>query len=245
MDGERACAIGRIEEMIRYSVWSSGANGIVIGVSGGVDSAVSAALCCRAMGGSRVLGLHLPSGVTAAADTADAIALCTSLGMPCRVVPIDTIIRCYQEICGSSDDPGVKGNLMARVRMSILYTYANRENRLVCGTSNRSEYYLGYTTKYGDNAADFQPILHLYKSEVYRTAEDLGIPERIRKKSPSAGFWPGQTDEGEMGISYTEIDAALRSLEANGWKSGNQSEEKVFSIVSRNAHKRLPVPSLL
>ena len=90
---------------------------------------------------------------------------------------------------------------MARVRMSILYFYANRENRLVCGTSNRSEYYLGYTTKYGDNAADIQPILHLYKSEVYRTAEDLGIPERIRKKSPSAGLWPGQTDEGEIGIS--------------------------------------------
>ncbi len=245
MDRERACALGRIEEMIRYSVWSSGASGIVIGVSGGIDSAVSACLCCRAMGGSRVLGLHLPSGATMADDTADALGIFRSFGMSHYLVNIDPILRSYQEICGYSDDNRLLGNLMARIRMSILYMYANRENRIVCGTSNRSEYYLGYTTKYGDNAADVQPILHLYKTEVYEIAEDIGIAERIRKKPPSAGLWPGQTDEGEIGMSYAQIDDALRSLEANGWRSENPVEERILSIVRKNAHKRLPVPSLL
>jgi NAD+ synthase len=134
---------------------------------------------------------------------------------------------------------------MARIRMAVLYYHANREHRLVCGTSNRSEYLLGYCTKFGDNAADIQPILHLYKTEVYEIAHEIGIPEPIIKKIPSAGLWKGQSDEGEIGLSYDEIDASLRGLEAGGWRAANPTEERVLALVQKNAHKRLSVPSLL
>jgi NAD+ synthase len=126
----------------------------------------------------------------------------------------------------------------------VLYFHANRDHRLVCGTSNRSEYMLGYCTKFGDNAADFQPILHLYKTDVYDIARELGIPEPIVKKAPSAGLWAGQSDEGEIGLSYEEIDASLKYLETNGWVASNPSQEKVLALVKKNAHKRLPAPSL-
>jgi NAD+ synthase len=137
------------------------------------------------------------------------------------------------------------GNLMARTRMVVLYYHANREDRLVCGTSNRTEYLLGYTTKYGDNAADLQPILHLFKTEVRDLARDLSIPETIIRKTPSAGLWAGQSDEGELGFPYPVIDSALRSLEKNGWKSENDVEEKILSVVKKNSHKRLPAPNLM
>ena len=104
---------------------------------------------------------------------------------------------------------------------------------------------LGYCTKYGDNAADFQPIIHLYKTEVYEMAKEMKIPTPIIEKTPSAGLWAGQSDEGEIGLSYAEIDTALKNLEGNGWKAGSPVEEKVLARAQKNAHKRLPAPSLL
>jgi NAD+ synthase len=104
---------------------------------------------------------------------------------------------------------------------------------------------LGYCTKYGDNAADLQPILHLYKTEIYEYAKELGIPESIMKKAPSAGLWEGQSDEEEIGLSYEKIDAALRSLEVLGWQATTPIEEKVLELVRKSEHKRLPAPNLL
>ena len=146
---------------------------------------------------------------------------------------------------GFIETPYLIGNLMARSRMAILYYYANRDSRLVCGTSNRTEFLLGYTTKYGDNAADFQPILHMLKTEVVEVAKELGIPETIINKAPSAGLWPGQSDEGEIGMTYAEIDAAIRALETHEWKPENAREERVLDLVKRSEHKRLPAPSLV
>jgi NAD+ synthase len=134
---------------------------------------------------------------------------------------------------------------MARIRMTILYYHANRDNRLVCGTSNRSEYLLGYCTKFGDNAADIQPILHLYKSDVYTMAEELGIPEPIRRKVPSAGLWEDQSDEKELGLSYSQIDASLRALEAHDWRPEDETGERVLAMVKKSVHKRTGAPSLL
>jgi NAD+ synthase len=245
MDDGRGCALGKIEQMIRYAIWQSGLDSIVIGISGGIDSSVAAALCCRAIGGKRILGLTLPTRVTHPDDIRDAAEFCRSLGINHQVIPIDPILEAYRGIPGFVESPYLTGNLMARTRMAILYYHANRDRGLVCGTSNRTEYMLGYCTKYGDNAADLQPILHLYKTEIYDIAGDLQIPAAIVKKVPSAGLWAGQSDEAEIGLSYPEIDAALQGLEKNNWKSRTGHEEKVLSIVRKSEHKRLGPPSLM
>jgi NAD+ synthase len=143
------------------------------------------------------------------------------------------------------DTPYLSGNLMARIRMTILYYHANRDNRLVCGTSNRSEYMLGYCTKFGDNAADIQPIVHLYKTDIYVIARELGIPDPILQKTPSAGLWEGQSDEREIGLSYTEIDTALRALEDQGGCARTAVEERVLALVKKSGHKRISAPNLL
>jgi len=244
MDEELGCRMGKIEQMIRYVYWSSTCQGIVIGVSGGVDSAVALAFCCRAIGPSKVFALSLPSEVSNPADMQDAADLCTSFGAVHRTIPIGPMLDAFRTIPGFTETPYLLGNLMARIRMAVLYYHANRDNLLVCGTSNRSEALLGYCTKFGDNAADIQPIIHLYKTEVYELAKELGIPEPILRKPPSAGLWAGQTDEGEIGLSYPEIDAALRALEKNDWKASGETGELILARVKRSAHKRVPAPSL-
>jgi len=245
MEDGHGCALGRIEQMIRYAVWQSGLERLVIGVSGGIDSAAAAVLCCRAIGGERVLGLTLPTSVTSQADIIDASDLSRSLGMEHRIISIEPILDTYRDIPGFVETPYLIGNLMARTRMAVLYYHANKDGRLVCGTSNRTEYLLGYCTKYGDNAADLQPILHLYKTDIYAYASDLEIPGSIIRKAPSAGLWAGQSDEEEIGLSYPEIDSALRSLEKNGWNSRNEVEERVLSLVRKSEHKRIGAPSLM
>jgi NAD+ synthase len=244
MDTEHGCGLGQIEQMIRYAVWSSGAKGIVIGVSGGIDSAVSAVMCCRAVGGEKVHGFTLTTTVTRPEDIDDATDLCRALGMHHHVMSIEPVLSAYRQIPGYSETPFLLGNLMARTRMVLLYYHANRDGLLVCGTSNRTEYLLGYCTKFGDNAADLQPILHLYKTEVFEYARELGIPEGIIKKTPSAGLWAGQSDEAEIGLTYPEIDTALKALEKNGWNSTNPTEERVLSLVQKSVHKRMNPPSL-
>lgn len=245
MEIDQGCALGRIEQLIRYSFWSSKCEGIVIGVSGGVDSAVAAAMCCRAVGGERVLCLCLPSEVTRSEDVEDAIDLCKWLGMECQVIPITPMLDAYRTLPGYQENPYLLGNLMARTRMALLFYFANRDRRLVCGTSNRTEYLLGYSTKYGDSAADIQPILHLYKTEILEVASGMEIPPRILSKTPSANLWPGQTDEGEIGLTYPEIDLALMNLQRNGWKSSSEVETRVLEMVRKSEHKRLPPPNLL
>jgi NAD+ synthase len=245
MEAELGCRMGQVEQMIRYTYWKSGSKGIVVGLSGGVDSAIAATFCCRAIGGDKVLGLTLPSNVSNPADIKDAAALCKHLGMDHRVISIDPMLEGFKTMPDFKESRYLLGNLMARIRMTVLYYHANREQKIVCGTSNRSEFMLGYCTKYGDNAADLQPILHLYKTEIYEYAKELGIPESIMKKAPSAGLWEGQSDEEEIGLSYEKIDAALRSLEVLGWQATTPIEEKVLELVRKSEHKRLPAPNLL
>lgn len=244
MDTDFGCALGRIEQMIRHAYWTSGSSGIVIGLSGGIDSAVAATMCCRAVGGERVLALILPSRVTLSDDISDAEEICTNLRMDSRILSIDPILDAFRGLPDFKESPSLVGNLMARIRMAILYYHANRDNRLVCGTSNRTEYLLGYCTKFGDNAADIQPILHLYKTEIYDLAKTMDIPKRVLEKAPSAGLWEGQRDEDEIGLTYPVIDASLKALVSSGWKSSTDTEEKVLRMVRKSEHKRLQPPSL-
>jgi NAD+ synthase len=245
MATELGCRMGQVEQMIRYAYWTTGCKGIVVGLSGGVDSAVAAVFCCRAIGGEKVLGLTLPSAVSKPSDIQDAAMLCKKWGMEHRVVSIEPMLDGFRTMPEFKDSRYLLGNLMARIRMVILYYHANRDHKLVCGTSNRSEYMLGYCTKFGDNAADLQPIMHLYKSEIYTIADELGIPESIMMKTPSAGLWEGQSDEEEIGLSYEEIDTSLRMLELQGWQALTPIEEKVLELVKKSEHKRLPASNLL
>ena len=245
MTADLGCRLGQIEQMIRYAYWNSGCTGIVLGVSGGIDSAVAAAFCCRAIGPEKVLGLSLPSPISNPEDCKDAATLCAQLGMVHRVVSIEPMLEGFKTIPDYSPSRYLTGNLMARIRMAVIYYHANIDHRLVCGTSNRSEYMLGYCTKFGDNAADIQPILHLYKDEVYEAARELKIPDTIVKKAPSAGLWEGQSDESEIGLSYAGIDASLRALELHQWKATTPTEEKVLALVKKSEHKRLSAPNLL
>jgi len=205
---------------------------------------VAATMCCRAVGGERVLAMILPSRVTLSDDISDAEEICTKLRMDSRVFSIDPILDIFRGLPDFKESPSLVGNLMARIRMAILYYHANRDNRLVCGTSNRTEYLLGYCTKFGDNAADIQPILHLYKTEIYDLAKTMDLPKRVLEKAPSAGLWEGQRDEDEIGLTYPVIDASLKALASSGWKSNNETEEKVLRMVRKSEHKRLPPPSL-
>ncbi len=242
---EIGCECERIEQMIRHTLWSSGAKGFVVGISGGVDSALAAALCARAVGGERVLGIALPSLVTPEVDLKDGADLCAAFDIPFKTISIEPMLTAFTSMKDFEESPYLSGNLMARIRMTTLYYHANRLHYLVCGTSNRSEYLLGYSTKHGDNAADIQPILHCYKTRVYALAEEVSVPKPIIKKVPSAGLWPGQSDEADIGFTYKEIDSALISLEANNWIASNAQEELILRKVEASMHKRLSPPNLM
>lgn len=222
----------------------SNSSGFVIGLSGGIDSSVAAALCVRAVGASLVRGFFLPSGVTPGGDVEDVRMLGEVLGIQVTTVPIASVIDQYREMPGFLESSYLVGNLMARTRMTILYYYANQMNRLVCGTSNYTEFLLGYCTKYGDNAADVQPIIHLTKTEVWNLARVLGIPDRLIEKTPSAGLWQNQTDEDELGLKYAVIDEAIVNLENRGWKPVTPEENQVLEKIQRAGHKQNPVPQV-
>lgn len=243
--GGCGCALVRIEQLVRHAFWEVGVEGVVVGVSGGVDSAVAAAVCAKALGPDAVLGLSLPSGVSAPEDLEDATELCNRLGCEHRVVSIEPVLEAYRALPGFQANPYLFGNLMARTRMAVLYYYANRDRRLVCGTSNRTEYLLGYSTKWGDSAADLQPLLHLYKREVYQLARELELPARILEKPPSAGLWLGQRDEDELGLSYAAIDEALAALATHNWQAETPVEERVLARVKASGHKRRGALSLV
>ncbi len=239
------CECEKIEQMIRHTVWSSGRRKIIIGLSGGIDSALAAVLCTRAVGAENVLGYMLPSSVTPKEDIDDVKALCEKFKIKLSIVPITDIITEFSNIEDFTDTPYLLGNVMARIRMTILYYYANLNQGLVCGTSNKSEYLLGYSTKHGDDAGDIEPILHLYKSEVRILSAFTGVTHEIIDKTPSAGLYSGQSDEEEIGFTYAVIDEALKNLEANNWKPLNDTESAILEKVKNAAHKRNSPPNLL
>jgi len=182
-------------------------NGI-LGLSGGIDSTVAAYLGALALGPDHVIGLIMPYGDTFGRDVDDAEAVASALGIKTRLIDISPSVDAYYTRF-ATDSRVLKGNKMARERMSILYDFSEREKALIIGTSNKTELLLGYGTLHGDMACAINPMGDLYKTQVRILGGHLGIPDQVLNKTPTAGLWEGQTDEQELGLSYTEIDEIL------------------------------------
>jgi NAD+ synthase len=240
-----AGAAEAIAAFLQDHVRDAGAKGVVLGLSGGVDSALVCALASRALGPRRVSAFFLKVERPGRGDLEDARAVASA----CKValeerdltVPYFAMVEATR-----ASDRAARGNLKARLRMAALYAEANRRGALVLGTGNKSELLTGYFTKWGDGGCDLLPIGDLYKTQVREMAGTLGVGKRIIDKPPSAGLYPGQTDEGELGISYADLDRVLLGLElkmadAAIVRRGGVPLAKVRKVRARveaNAHKR-------
>jgi len=227
----------KIVSWIRKQVKEARAGGIVMGLSGGIDSAVVAALAMEAVGKNRVLAIFLPCH-SQPQDGRDARLVARKLGI--RTKKID-LTRVYDDLVRilPTAEKMAQANLRPRLRMLILYYFANKLNYLVCGTGNRAEYMVGYFTKHGDGATDILPIASLLKREVRKLAKELDIPKQVITKPPTAGLWPGQTDEAEMGIIYPQLDDILDRLAKKKRQVQPAAKvAKVKAMIRRSEHKR-------
>ena len=226
----------KLVSWIRDRVSVAGLKGTVVGMSGGVDSSVLAVLCHRAWPQS-MLGLIMPCHSNRQ-DEQHARAVADKFSIPTGTVVLDSIFDSLLKTFPTDGDAHATGrpanaNLKTRLRMLTLYYHANQLDYMVVGSGNRSELSAGYFTKYGDGGADIIPMGNLVKRQVRELASSLGIPQPIIDKSPSAGLWDGQTDEGEMGFSYDELDRYLLTGEAPG-----ELKEKIESMIAASSHKR-------
>ncbi len=241
--------VKELESFIQQTIAKANAKGAVIGLSGGIDSAVVTKLCVDALGPDKVLNVFMPSRVTSPEDYKTTKELSAMWGTEYRVVDIQPAVDALAAVLLSdAETPLERGNISARCRMIVLYNLAKKRQYLVMGTSNQSEIMMGYFTKFGDGACDATPLANMYKTEVRQIAAHIGVPEEIISKPPSAGLWEGQTDESEMGIKYEDLDAILYDMEQD--RSDSQiandtglSREQVKDIrrqVLSMEHKRLP-----
>jgi NAD+ synthase len=206
----------RIKRFIKEYTENAGAKGIVLGLSGGIDSGVVAALSSLSLGGNKVLGLLLPERETQNhKDSEDARFVAEKFGLETQVCDItQTLEGFYNTIpIFDSQEKLCKGNIKARTRMIYIYYYANMFNRIVCGSSDKSETMMGYFTKWGDGAADISPIMDLYKTQVRKLAMHLGFPYELANKPATPALWPGQLAETELGIKYETLDLILYGIE--------------------------------
>ena len=228
----------KISEWIREKAEEAKAEGIVVGMSGGVDSSVVAVLAKKTV---KTLGLIMPCH-SGPSDVKYAKMVAEKFGIETEVVDLSDVYDSLIKILPDSDKK-TKGNLKARLRMSVLYYFANRNNYLVAGTSNRCEIAVGYLTKYGDSGVDIEPLGNLLKSEVRKLAKELGIPEEVINRKPSACLWEDQTDEKELGVSYDDMENAIRGIEEN--RAGNLDKklvDKVKEMIEKSEHKRRMPP---
>lgn len=245
-DEELSARISQTVNWLRERVAEARAKGLLIGISGGVDSAVVAGLCRQAFP-EQCLGVIMPSR-SSREDKEDALLVAEHFQIKTIEVDLgDVHTQIMEQVQQNLTSLGHQfavetlgqGNLKARLRMSALYAVANVLNYLVVGTDNAPEYYTGYFTKYGDGGVDVLPIGSLSKAEVRVWAMKLGLPEKIANRVPSAGLWPGQTDEAELGVSYDQIDRYLL-----GEKISPEAEARVEALHRQSEHKRLLPPKL-
>jgi NAD+ synthase len=236
--------INRIAEWTKKYVHEAGAKGVVIGLSGGVDSALAAAIAVRGLGMENVLGVIIPCG-SDPNDEIDAKAVAKWLGIRYTIVDLaDPYGHFTNRIAPLVDATALtRANIKARLRMTVLYAFANEHNYLNMGTGNKSELSIGYITKYGDGGVDFEPLGEYYKGEVYLMAERIDVPKQVLDREPSAGLWEGQTDEDEIGMPYDLLDELLNVPESLRAESGNPDIERVNELIKKSEHKRHMPPS--
>ena len=215
-------------------------------MSGGIDSTLVAFLACEAVGKDNVFGIVMPSTTTPTEDKIHGISIAQNLGIDYKEIAIDSILNEFLSMTQLEENNLAIGNLKARIRMSIIYYYANQKNYLVSGTGNKSEILIGYFTKHGDGACDMEPIGDLYKTEVYKLSELLNVPEEIIDKPPRAGLWNNQTDESEIGMSYDLLDQILYLYTEKDEENAEIAEKLKISVndvdmiidkINRNKHK--------
>ncbi len=251
---ELALRQDHIASFITETVEAAGATGSVIGLSGGIDSTVVAYLAVDALGADAVHGLLLPSAVNPDEDTSDAERVVDALGISHDVIEIEPIVDTFLETVPSRipDDTVAVGNLRVRTRALLLYYYSNADDRVVLGTGNRAEAATGYFTKYGDQAVDCNPIGNLYKCQVRQLAREMGVPDDIVTRTPTAGMWRGQTDEEEMGLGYDALDAILalhidgpfsRAATIQTLDVPPDAIDRVVDLYQESRHKRAMPPA--
>jgi NAD+ synthase len=219
---------------------------VIVGLSGGIDSAVVAALCVKALGKDKVIGVTLPCGSNPE-DKVDGELVVKSLGIQCSNIDLLESLNLLLSILPRFDIATtlVIGNTKARLRMTALYALAQQFGCLVAGTCNKSEIAVGYFTKYGDGGSDFEPIGEFYKGEVWEMARELGIPEKIINRVPTAGLFEGQTDETEMGVTYKDLDIILKSMLEGEEMPEDMDKEKIKRVAQLSnisEHKRTTPP---
>ena len=230
-------AIDSLTDFIKSTVNNAGFSKAVLGVSGGVDSSLSAFLAVRALGAKNVLALRMPYKTSSPESLEHANLVIEQLGVPSLTIDIseavDAVLANFLDAV-----PIRQGNVMARIRMINVYDQSAAFPGLVVGTGNKTEVLLGYSTLHGDGAFDFNPLADLYKAQVRQLAAELGVPPSIINKPPSADLWVGQTDEEELGFTYDEMDHLLYALVEEGLSLGDCvkagfSEEFVSNIINR------------
>ncbi|WP_236035716.1 NAD+ synthase [Haloarcula rubra] len=255
-----------VVSFLRERVRAADADGVVVAMSGGLDSTVTATLAAEALGPKRVLGLAMPCHKTDATAAMEAETVADQLGIAFQRVHLRPLLHQFDHDVVPSLDPGetdgsvptddrALGNAVARFRMTCAYYAANRTNRLVVGTANRSELLLGYVTKFGDGGADLFPLGDLYKTEVRALGRHLGLPDAIVERTPTAGFRAGQTDADDLGATYDVVDSVLWRVVEQGDPVDSVADSlgvetatasRLVSMCSETAHKRAmpPTPGL-